>query len=109
MNPDSMALLTMASTVLRGVAPQLNGDERYAVLLAANAVDTARRDAVAGDRSDAAGFAPPPDPAAIRSGLHDDDAALYRRLMARSVVLAWIANPSSVTDAERAAHLGGLA
>ena len=76
------------------------------MLLAANAVATARRELALGGRAEAAGADLPADLRAIRAGDHDRDRALYDRLLAHAVLRAWIADPASVTEAERAAHIG---
>jgi hypothetical protein len=105
--PHAVALIDGASAVLRRVALTLTGDARYAVLLAANAVATARRDLATSALAEAARAALPQDPAAIRSGVHDDDAALYGRLVAYAALRAWVADPGSLTEAERAAYVDG--
>jgi hypothetical protein len=48
MTNDALALLDGAADLLRAVAPSLSGEGRYAVLLSANAVATARRDIAMG-------------------------------------------------------------
>src|SRR5690349_18988098 len=107
MNTDALALLDGAASVLRDLAASLTGNARYSVLLSANAVATARRDLALRDRSEMARTAISVDRAAIRSGTHDGDAALYDHLVAFCALGAWIADPSSVTNAERAAYIDG--
>lgn len=104
---DALALLDGAATVLRAAAPALSGDGRYAVLLSANAVATARRDIAMADRLEAARAAIAVDPAAIRAGAHDGDAALYARILAYAALRAWIADPAALTPAERSANIEG--
>jgi Domain of unknown function (DUF6285) len=105
MTADALALLDGAASVLRAAAPTLSGEGRYAALLSANAVATARRDLAMAARSEAARAAIGADAAAIRSGKHDEDAALYGRLVAYTALRAWIADPNALTDAERAAYV----
>lgn len=107
MTDETLALLDGTVAVLRETAPTLPGDGRYAALLCASAVATARRRLAARARAEAARVAVAVEPAAIRAGAHDDDAALYERLVAHAAIRAWIADPSSLTEAETAAHLGG--
>lgn len=107
MSTDALALLDGAVSVLRGIAPGLSSDAKYAVLLAANAVATARRDVALAERSAAGRAGLPPDPSAIRSGAYDADAALYDSIFAHAALRAWIADPASLTDAERAAQVEG--
>jgi hypothetical protein len=106
MSTDALALLDGAAGVLRGVAPSLPGEGRYAALLATNAVATARRDIAMRERTEAARAALAVEVAAIRAGAHDDDAALHARLVAHAVLRAWVADPASVTPAERSLHVG---
>lgn len=107
MTADALALLDSAADVLRAAAPTLPGDGRYTALLTANAVSTARRDLALGARLVAAGAAIPAATAAIRAGQHDDDAGLYARLHACAALRAWVADPGSLSDDERAAYLEG--
>lgn len=107
MTRDALALLDSAACVLRAVAPSLAGEGRYAALLSANAVATARRDLAMAERAEAARVAVAADVAAIRAGAHDDDEALYGRIVAHTAVRAWIADPGSVSEAEQDAYLGG--
>lgn len=104
---ETLNLLDGAATTLRDVAGSLGGEARYAVLLSASAVATARRDLATAARSDARRAALGADGAAIRAGAHDDDAALYARLVAFSALRAWVADPKAPTEAERAAHVEG--
>jgi hypothetical protein len=105
MTADALALLDGAAAVLRAAAPSLSGEGRYAALLSANAVGAARRDLAMRDRSEAACAAIGAEVAAIRAGAHDEDAGLYRQLVAYAAVRAWVADPGSVSDAERAAYV----
>jgi hypothetical protein len=107
MNIDALALLDAAGSVLRDLAASQTGNARYSLLLSANAVATARRDLALRDRSETARIVIPADRAAIRSGACDGDISLYDHLVAFSTLRAWIADPSSVTDAERAAYVDG--
>jgi hypothetical protein len=108
MKSDGLALLETAAAVLQELAPRLGGDERYAALLVANGVETSRRAWLMESRAGSENAPPPEAVAAIRSGAHDDDAALHARLTHSAVLRAWVANPASVTDAERSEHLGDL-
>jgi len=105
MNADALALLDGAASVLRDLATSQAGSARYSLLLSANAVATARRDLALRDRSESARIAIPADREAIRSGACDGDVAIYDRLVAYAALRAWIADPSSVTDTERAAYV----
>lgn len=105
MTTDALALLDSAAAVLRAAAPSLPGEGRYTALLTASAVSTARRDLALRARSAAARDALPADAAAIRAGRHDDDADLYARLHAYAALRAWITDPGSVSDDERAAFV----
>lgn len=107
MSDDALALLDGTVPVLREVAKTLTGHARFAVLLSANAIETSQRALALRDRCEAARRALPQDPAAIRSGAHDGDVALYDDLVAHAALRAWIADPASVTEAERAAHVDG--
>ncbi len=104
---DPLALLDDAEGVLRAAASSLSGEGRYAVLLSANAVATARRGIAMHDRSEAARAAIIAEVSAIRTGAHDDDTALYERLVAHAAIRAWIADPGSLTPAERDAYIVG--
>jgi hypothetical protein len=104
---DALDLLDGAAAVLRELAPTLGGEARYTALLSANAIATARRDLALRDRSAAARAGLPADAGAIRSGAHDGDATLYGRIFAHAVLRAWIADPSALTEAERAAFVEG--
>ena len=107
MTPRGIDLLTQAATELReGLAPQLSGAARYQALLAANAISTAAREARAAThlaRAEAA--LADLDVTAIRTGAHDSDTALHARLRARAAICAWIADPRSLSAADRADHL----
>ena len=102
MSADVLALLDSSAGVLRATAPTLSGEGRYAALLSANAIATARRELVSADRLASTGAAVAADAAAIRAGLHDDDAALYDRLVAHAALRAWVTEPGSLTAEERA-------
>lgn len=95
MTDAALALLDGSAAVLREIAPGLPGDARYAALLTASAVATARRDVALAPRIAAARAELPADPAAIRAGRHDGDRALYDRLLALAELRAWIADPGS--------------
>lgn len=100
MSTEAFSLLDGAAATLRDLAPSLTGDARYAVLLSASAVATARRDLGLADRVAAARAAIPMDARAIRSGAHDGDAALYDRLLAHARLRAWVADPSFALEPE---------
>jgi hypothetical protein len=104
---DALALLDSAASVLRAAAQSLSGEGRYAALLSANAVTSARRDVAMAERTEALRAALAADTAAIRAGGHDDDAALYERLVAYTALRAWIADPNALTDAERSEYVEG--
>jgi hypothetical protein len=98
---DAAALLAEAERTLRGaLAPLLDGEARYLALLAANAAGTARRALAAAAPLADAEAAVGADPAAIRAGAHDGDAALAGRLMAAARLRAWIADPAALTAEE---------
>lgn len=98
---DAPDLLAEAQRTLREeLAPRLDGEARYLALLAANAVATARRELVVAGPLAALGAATGADTAAIRAGAHDDDAALFGRLVAAARLRAWIADPSALTEDE---------
>lgn len=98
MTDAALVLLDSSASVLRDLAPGLTGEARYAALLTANAVATARRDIALADRIAAARAALPSDHAAIRDGRHDGDAALYGRLLAHAALRAWVSDPTSAPD-----------
>lgn len=99
---SALDLLSEAHRVLREqVAPGLDGEARLAVLLAANAVATARRELALGARLTAAEAELLPDASAIRHGARDDDGATYARLMTVAVLRAHVADPSILTERER--------
>jgi hypothetical protein len=106
MSHEALPLLDAAASLLRKTAPGLSGDERYATLLCANAIGTARRDIAVRDRCAAARAALPADAGSIRSGRHDGDAALYGRILAYVALRAWVNDPGTLTEAELAAHFG---
>ena len=95
MSGDAMDLLDGAAALLRALAPSLPAEARYLALLSANAVATARRDVALAPRVAAARAALGADPAAIRAGRHDDDAALHARLVALAELRAWVADPKA--------------
>jgi hypothetical protein len=98
---DALDLLDEARRTLRDdLAPRLEGEARYLALLAANAVATARRALAVAAPLAAAEAAVEADPAEIRAGARDDDAALVRRLLAAATLRAWVADPSALTEAE---------
>jgi hypothetical protein len=100
MTADALALLDGAAAVLRAAGPTLSGEARYTALLAANAVAIARRELAVAARCAAARDAIRADASAIRSGRHDTDADLYRRLVAHAILRAWIADPNALTESE---------
>jgi hypothetical protein len=106
--PGAVELLATTATVLRELAPTLPSDGRYIALLTANAVATARREAAVADRLAASAEAIGASPAAIRAGRHDDDADLYRRLLADAALRAWVADPNAPSADERSAFLRDL-
>lgn len=105
---DTGDLLGTAAAVLREAAPTLPGDGRYVALLTANAISVARREGQAAPRLAASAANLGTTAAAIRAGLHDDDAALYERLLADAALRAWVFDPAAPTAAERAAFLADL-
>lgn len=106
MSADALALLDSAAAVLRAAAPSLAGEGRYTALLSANAVALARREVATEARSDALRAAITVPSAAIRAGAHDDDAALYARLLDFARLRAWVTDPGALTPDERAAVEG---
>lgn len=105
MTTEPLSLLDSIAHVLREYSRTVSGGARYPILLTANAVSMVRRDIAFQDLTKAARAALPAETSTIRSGAADDDRALYDRLVAHAVIRAWIADPNSVTDAERAAHI----
>lgn len=104
----ALDLLAEAQRSLReDVAPQLSGETRVAVMLAANAVATAMREVALADRISLAEAAVACAASDIRNGLHDDDAALHARLLAAAVLRAHVADPAAPTADERRAFLDG--
>jgi hypothetical protein len=95
---DALSLLDGAAEVLRALAPTLPGEGRYAALLSASAVATARRDLALSERIAAARAALPEGSAAIRAGRHDGDAVLYAKLLAHTSLRAWVADPASAPE-----------
>lgn len=98
MTDAALALLDGSAAVLRDLAPGLPGDARYAALLTASAIATARRDLALAPRIAEARAALPRTSAPIRDGRHDADPALYARLLAHSALRAWVADPASAPD-----------
>ncbi len=107
MKSDALSLLDGAAALLRDTAPTLAGEARYAALLSANAVATARRDLALAARSEATRAAIAADVAAIRAGVYDDDDALYQRLLAHTALRAWITDPNALGAAERQVYVEG--
>lgn len=101
-------LLATTVALLRETAPTLSGEGRYVALLTANAVAIARREGQAAARLAASAQNLGTTAATIRSGLHDDDAALYERLLADAALRAWVTDPAAPNAAERAAFLADL-
>ena len=95
MSTEAFSLLDGAAEVLRALAPSLPGEGRYAALLSASAVATARRDLALAERIAAARAALPAGSAAIRAGEHDGDAGLHARLLAHAELRAWVADPGA--------------
>jgi hypothetical protein len=89
--PTPAELLDIArSTLLAEVLPELAGAARFKVLMAANAMAIAQRALLAGP------VAPLDDPAlcaAIRTGAHDEDAALGAKLLALAEAQCRISSP----------------
>jgi hypothetical protein len=104
MTDAALALLDGSAAVLREIAPSLTGDARYAALLTASAVATARRDIALAPRIAAARAGLPVAAADIRAGRHDGDRALYDRLLAHAALRAWVADPASAPDPDPAAR-----
>lgn len=104
----ALDLLAQAHHVLRqDLAPALEGDARYAVLLTASAVATAEREVAVSRKLAAAEAALPASADDIRLGHHDDDGELYARLLAVAALRAHVADPSGLTEEERKAFLEG--
>lgn len=102
MSAEAFSLLDGAAALLRGMAPDLPGETRYAALLSASAVATARRDLALAGRIAEARAAVGASAAAIRAGAHDGDGALYARLVALSELRAWVTDPKGAPEPARA-------
>ena len=97
-----LKLLEEAARVLReDTAPTLSGEPRYRSLLAAKAIDTARRELALAARLAALEESLPKTSEAFRDGTHDDDAALYGRLLEAAILRAHVADPDALTASER--------
>lgn len=103
MSAEALSLLDGAAALLRETAPGLPGEARYAALLSASAVATARRDLAMAERIAEARAAVGASAAAIRSGAHDGDAGLHARLVALSELRAWVTDPKGASAPARAA------
>lgn len=114
--PSGPALLDIAHrTLMADIVPSLNGRQRYAALMVANAMRIAAREqqvaARCGSARDAvlefvAGEMDSGDPASalgrqIREGRFDGDAALYDALRDDAVIAAGTWKPSLLSPAER--------
>ena len=96
-------LLDEAARLLREeIAPTLTGTERYHGLLAAKAIDTARRELALAPQLAMREAALPTSVAPLRDGRHDDDAVLHASLLDAAILRAHVADPQALTDAERA-------
>lgn len=91
------------------LAPSLLGDARLVALMAASAIATAAREFALSAKLSEAEAALPEDIAAIRRGDHDEDEALYGRILAAAVLRAHIADPSGPTEKEREIWIGDRA
>lgn len=110
MTPDARDLLDEAVQTLRAqLAPAVSGDARYLALLTANAIATALREEALGDALEAGADRQASLAKEIRAGGHDGDAGLYERLLAAAARRAWVADPTALSEAERAAFLGEAA
>ena len=108
MTDPMLDLLDEAVTILRTrLADSLSGEQRYLALLTANAVATARREAQIRERLEEVRKRIDVPAADIRNGRHDGDGALYDRLREHVILRAWIADPATLSDEERAI-VGGI-
>ena len=96
-------MLDEAARLLREeLAPTLAGAGRYHSLLAAKAIDTARREFALAAPLAAREAALPGSVESLRGGDHDDDGALYAALLDVAILRAHIAEPKALNAAERA-------
>lgn len=110
-------LVAARETLAAEILPALQGRQRYAALMIANALGMVERELAGGGRLRSAGLAlaahAEPHPGAdgtdvlcqaIRDGHHDGDACLQAALYTLAIAAVAVTRPEALTADERAAH-----
>lgn len=98
--PDAQALLTETARMLRKeLAAHQTGAARFKLLMAANAIDIARREFAATDQLEKSlSSLPTKLVQPIRAGLHDGDPALHEILTRITLENLRVSNPAAAQD-----------